>query len=70
MLRRTPFAFTDYSEYSADKGAALAERHGLRLSAPVQLNPFRAPLRTPRVARGAVGFPWLSNGFIACHANE
>ena len=31
----------------------------------VTLNPFRAPLRQPLVAGGAVGFPWLSNGFLA-----
>jgi hypothetical protein len=31
----------------------------------VELNPFRAPLRQGLVAGGSVGFPWLSNGFIA-----
>ena len=26
---------------------------------------IRAPLKQPRVMGGAVGFPWLSNGFVA-----
>jgi hypothetical protein len=60
-----PFFFTDYSEYSAERAAAFAEKHGLRQTSPVTLNPFRAPLRQPLVAGGSVGFPWLSNGFIA-----
>ena len=63
--RGAPFYFTDYSEYSAEKAAAFAEARGLRLTTPVALNAFRAPLRQPLVAGGSVGFPWLSNGFIA-----
>ena len=31
----------------------------------VSLNPFRAPMRLPLVRGGAVGFPTLSNGFLA-----
>lgn len=60
-----PFFFTDYSEYSAEKATAFAEARGLRLTAPVRLNPFRAPLRQGLVAGGSVGFPWVSNGFLA-----
>ena len=60
-----PFFFTDYSEYSAEKAAARAQEHGLQLTVPVSLNPFRAPLRQPRVMGGSVGFPWLSNGWMA-----
>lgn len=63
--RRVPFFFTDYSEYSAERGVTRCEAHGLRLTHPIGLNPFRAPLRQPLVANGAVGFPWISNGFIA-----
>lgn len=37
----------------------------MTLTHPVAVNPFRAPLRQPRVNGGSVGFPWLSNGFIA-----
>ena len=61
-----PFFFTDYSEYSAEKGVARAREHGFGApSVGVDLNPFRAPLLQPRVMGGAVGFPWLSNGFVA-----
>ena len=63
--RGTPFFLTDYSEYSADKAADLAVSRGLSLSVPVELNPWRAPLRQPLVAGGSVAFPWLSNGFLA-----
>ena len=42
-----------------------AQAHGLELSEPIALNPFRAPLRQPRVHNGAIGFPWVSNGFLA-----
>lgn len=61
----TPFFFTDYSEYSAERGVAFALQHGMTLTDPVSLNPFRAPLRQGLVNGGSVGFPWLSNGFIA-----
>ena len=64
-LGMTPFFFTDYSEYSAERGAAFAQRHGMRLSVPVRLNPFRMPLRQGLVNGGSVGFPWVSNGFVA-----
>jgi len=60
-----PFFFTDYSEYSAEKAASVAEAKGLKLTVPVAVNPFRAPLRQPLVAGGSLGFPWLSNGFLA-----
>ena len=63
--QKTPFFFSDYSEYSADKAMALAETHGMPVAQPVIINPFRAPARQPRVVGGAVGFPWLSNGFLA-----
>lgn len=64
--RGSPFWFTDYSEYSADKAAAACVEAGMRpADAGVVLNPFRAPLRQPMVAGGSVGFPWLSNGFLA-----
>ena len=63
--RKTPFYVTDYSEYSIDKAVGFAEARGLHLTSPVSLNPFRAPLRQPLVAGGSVGFPWLSNGFVA-----
>eukprot|EP00966_Prymnesium_polylepis_P204193 4730107-Prymnesium_polylepis.1 len=61
----TPFYFTDYSEYSAEKAAAVAVAHGMVPSGPIRLNPFRAPLRHGLVNGGSVGFPWVSNGFIA-----
>ena len=61
-----PFVFTDYSEQSLEKGLALAaDLAGMSPSLPVALNPFRAPLRLPLVRGGAVGFPTLSNGFVA-----
>ena len=60
-----PFFFTDYSEYSAEKAVSLAESKGLKLTVPIALNPFRAPLRQPLVAGGSLGFPWVSNGFLA-----
>lgn len=63
--RKTPFFFTDYSEYSLEKGVARAEAHGLGLTQPPTLNPFRAPLRQPLVNHGSIGFPWVSNGFLA-----
>jgi hypothetical protein len=63
--RRTPFFLTDYSEYSIERGVRRAQAHGLELSVPIELNPFRAPLRQPRVHNGAIGFPWVSNGFLA-----
>jgi hypothetical protein len=54
------------SEYSAEKAAAAAVRAGMRLSPDgIVLNPFRAPLRQPLVGGGTVGFPWVSNGFLA-----
>ena len=67
LLQRqgTPFFLTDYSEYSAEKAVAFAEARGMRTSLPVALNPFRAPLCQPLVAGGSVGFPWVSNGFLA-----
>ena len=57
--------FTDYSEQSVEKGLLLAATFGMTPSHSVSLNPFRAPLRLPLVRAGAVGFPTLSNGFIA-----
>ena len=50
---------------SIRRGAAFAQRHGMRLSVPVRLNPFRMPLRQGLVNGGSVGFPWVSNGFLA-----
>ena len=35
----------------------------------VGLNPFRMPLRQGLVNGGSVGFPWLSNGFVAGFIN-
>ena len=35
-------------------------------STGVLLNPFRAPMRLPRVDDGSVGHPTLSNGWFAC----
>ena len=43
--RGTPLYFTDYSEYSTVKGATAAQTEGMKLTRPVGLNPFRAPLR-------------------------
>ena len=73
-----PFVFTDYSEQSVEKGLALAaNRFGMvpssgsstpggdAASTGVILNPFRMPLREPLVRGGAVGFPTVSNGFLA-----
>ena len=62
-----PFVFTDYSAQSIDKGLRFGEQHGgvdAATLSPTSLNPFRAPMRLPRVDGGAVGFPTLSNGFI------
>lgn len=61
------FVFTDYSAQSIDKGLRFGEQHGgfdAATASPTALNPFRAPLRLPRVDGGAVGFPTLSNGFV------
>ena len=64
--RKTPFYFTDYSEYSMAHALAKAAMSGLsEPTMQTDLNPFRAPCRQPMVAGGAVGFPWLSNGFLA-----
>jgi len=63
--RGVPLCITDYSEYSAERAAAFAVKHGMKLSLPVTLNPFRAPLRQPLVGGGTVRFPWISNGFLA-----
>eukprot|EP00325_Prymnesiales_sp_UTEX-LB-985_P008539 CAMPEP_0174699856 /NCGR_PEP_ID=MMETSP1094-20130205/5005_1 /TAXON_ID=156173 /ORGANISM="Chrysochromulina brevifilum, Strain UTEX LB 985" /LENGTH=156 /DNA_ID=CAMNT_0015897263 /DNA_START=105 /DNA_END=575 /DNA_ORIENTATION=- len=63
--RGTPFFFTDYSEYSTEKAVDFATARGMRLTLPIALNPFRAPLRQPLVGGGSVAFPWLANGFIA-----
>ena len=63
--QKRPFFFTDYSEYSAEKAATVAEAKGLKLTVPIGLNPFRAPLKQPLVAGGSLGFPWVSNGFLA-----
>jgi hypothetical protein len=66
-----PLVFTDYSEQSIEKGLALAAKlYGMATSAStperaVSLNPFRMPLREPLVRGGAVGFPTVSNGFLA-----
>jgi hypothetical protein len=67
MMQRkgTPFYFTDYSEYSAEKAVSFAEARGMKVTTPVSCNPFRAPLRQGLVAGGSVGFPWVSNGFLA-----
>ena len=64
----TPFVFTDYSEMGL-VGAAVAirEHHGLRLSLPITLNPFRQPLDRGSMLpglEGAVGIPWIGNGFL------
>ena len=62
-----PIVFTDYSAQSIDKGLRFGEQHGgldAATASPTALNPFRAPMRLPRVDGGAVGFPTLSNGFI------
>ena len=56
------------SEQSVDKGLAFARQLlGAEMppAAAPALNPFRAPLRLPQVDGGAVGFPAMSNGFIA-----
>ena len=64
--RAIPFIFTDYSEQSIEKGLRLAaDRFGMQPSIGLSLNPFRGPLRLPLVRGGAVGFPTLSNGFLA-----
>jgi hypothetical protein len=66
--KRIPFVFTDYSEQSVEKGLALAAaKFGMAPSSTggVVLNPFRMPLREPLVRGGAVGFPTVSNGFLA-----
>ena len=70
--RRIAFVFTDYSEQSVEKGIALAAAQmapDVNATEPVEravsLNPFRMPLREPLVRGGAVGFPTVSNGFLA-----
>ena len=69
--RRTPFVFSDYSEQSVEKGLAFArQKASLAPSLGVRLNPFRAPMRLPRVDGGCVGFPTLSNGFLAACNTE
>jgi hypothetical protein len=63
---RIPFVWTDYSEQSVDKGLRFAARCAkLAPSGGVSLNPFRQPLRQPRVCGGSVGLPTLANGFLA-----
>ena len=64
-LSAAPPPPSSYSEYSAEKALTTAEKSGLHCTSSIELNPFRAPLRQPLVAGGSVGFPWISNGFVA-----
>lgn len=66
-----PLVFTDHSEFSVEQGLKFAALHGLQpcwtanVTGNADLNPFRAPLRYPLLNGGAVGLPWLFNGFVA-----
>jgi len=78
--RTIPFLFSDYSEQSIEKGLAVVRvvsetlarvtgaqpESSMQPSSRVVLNPFRAPMRLPRVNGGSVGHPTISNGWFAC----
>ena len=69
--RRTPFVFTDYSEIGILASAVtIRENHGLALSRPAALNPFRQPLERGMLvphpgASHAMSAAWMGNGFVA-----
>ena len=67
---RTPFAFTDYTEYGIYAGTTLLDALGMPITMPSAPNPFCQPLRWPDASNACFTMPWISNGFLcACNTN-
>ncbi len=61
-----PFVFTDYSEGGLLAASiAIREAHGLELSVPPSLNPFRQPFDRRLLFDRGCAIPWMSNGYLA-----
>ena len=63
----TPWARVRHARPSSRTTAtALPQVHGLELSMPPTLNPFRQPLERGHITGfGGFAVPWISNGWIA-----
>ena len=62
-----PFFFSNYMESEVQKAAVeLLEEHGVVLSLPATLNPFRQPMERSAIASSrSFAVPFITNGFLA-----